>query len=130
MSRLTRAGPAEPISRDQILRHARGQGDIIFRLQLTTSRIGNLTRLIHTLYVFVVVVVVVDSHIQLIVLATMKTTVTQRVSHRPINKCQSRSWSQRGTKVNGSHRGDTPLLRLTGIFDPNRDVKIETGVYL
>ena len=30
MSRLTRDGTAEPISRDQILRHARGQGDINF----------------------------------------------------------------------------------------------------
>ena len=49
MSRLTRDGTAEPVSRDQILRHARGQGDIIFPVQLTTSRIGNLTRLIHTL---------------------------------------------------------------------------------
>ena len=49
MSRLTRDGTAEPISRDQILRHARGQGNIIFPVQLTKSRIGNLTRLIHTL---------------------------------------------------------------------------------
>ena len=49
MSRLTRDGTAEPVSRDQILRHARGQGDIIFPAQLTTSRIGNFTRLIHTL---------------------------------------------------------------------------------
>ena len=49
MSRLTRDGTAEPISRDQILRHARGQGHIIFPVQLTTSRIDNLTRLIHTL---------------------------------------------------------------------------------
>ena len=49
MSRLTRDGTAEPVSRDQILRHARGQGNIIFPVQLTTSRIGNLTRLIHTL---------------------------------------------------------------------------------
>ena len=57
--------------------------------------------------------VVVDSHIQRIVLATEETTVTQQVSHRPI-KCQSRSWSQRGTKVNGSHHGDSPLLRPTG----------------
>ena len=40
---------AEPVSRDQILRHARGQGKIIFPVQLTTSRIGNLTRLIYTL---------------------------------------------------------------------------------
>ena len=49
MSRMTRDGTAEPVSRDEILRHARGQGDIIFPVQLTTSRIGNLTRLIHTL---------------------------------------------------------------------------------
>ena len=49
MSRLTWDGTAEPVSRDQILRHARGQGDIFFPVQLTTSRIGNLTRLIHTL---------------------------------------------------------------------------------
>ena len=41
-----------------------------------------------------------------IVLATEETTVTQQVSHRPI-KCQSRLWSQRGTKINGSHHGDT-----------------------
>ena len=46
-----------------------------------------------------------------IVLATEETTVTQ---HRPI-KCQSRLWPQRGTKVNGSHHGDHPLLRPTGI---------------
>ena len=57
--------------------------------------------------------VVVDSHIQRIVLATEETTVTQQVSHRPI-KCQSRLWSQRGTKVNGSHHGDNPLLRPKG----------------
>ena len=49
MSRLTRDGTAEPVSLDQILRHARGQGNIIFPVQLTTGRIGNLTRLIHTL---------------------------------------------------------------------------------
>ena len=62
----------------------------------------------------VVDVVVVDSHIQRIVLATEETTVTQQVSHRPIKR-QSRLWSQRGTKVNGSHHGDNPLLRPTGI---------------
>ena len=61
-----------------------------------------------------VVVVVVDSHIQRIVLATEETTVTQQVSHRPIKR-QSCLWSQRGTKVNGSHPGDNPLLRPTGI---------------
>ena len=30
MSRLTRDGTTEPVSRDQTLRHAQGQGDIIF----------------------------------------------------------------------------------------------------
>ena len=48
------------------------------------------------------------------VLATKETTVTKQVSHRPI-RCQSRSWSQSCTKVNGSQRGDNPLLRPTGI---------------
>ena len=40
--------------------------------------------------------------------------MTQQVSHRHI-KCQSCLWSRRGTKVNGSHHGDNPLLRPTGI---------------
>ena len=43
MSRLTRDGTAEPVSR-----HG-NRGIFIFPVQLTTSRIGNLTRLIHTL---------------------------------------------------------------------------------
>ena len=50
MSRLTRDGTAEPVSRDQILRHEGGQGNIhFFPVQLTTCRTGNLTRLIHSL---------------------------------------------------------------------------------
>ena len=49
MSRLTRDGTTEPVSRDQILRHAQGQGNIHFPCSADTSRIGNLTRLIHTL---------------------------------------------------------------------------------
>ena len=50
MNRLTRDGIAEPVSRDQILRFERGQGNIHFPpVQLTTCRIGNLTRLIRTL---------------------------------------------------------------------------------
>ena len=50
MSRLTRDGTVEPVSRDQILGHERGQGNIIsiFPVQLTKCRTGNLTRLIHT----------------------------------------------------------------------------------
>ena len=44
MSRLTRDGIAESVSRYQILRCERGV--FMFPVQLTTSRIGNLTRLI------------------------------------------------------------------------------------
>ena len=46
---LMRHVTAAPVSRDQIVRRVRGQGKFIFPVQLTTSRIGNLTRLIHTL---------------------------------------------------------------------------------
>ena len=50
MSRLTRDGTAEPVSRDQILRRERGREMFIFPVQLTASRTnGSLTRLIHTL---------------------------------------------------------------------------------
>ena len=55
--RTLRALRHKPVSRDQIVRLPRGQGNynipysavIIFFVQLTTSRIGNLTPLIHTL---------------------------------------------------------------------------------
>ena len=50
VSRLTRDGTAEPVSRDQILRRERRQGNIYFYfpVQLTTCSSDNLTRLIHT----------------------------------------------------------------------------------
>ena len=47
MSRLTQDGAAEPVSRDQILRRERGQEISIFPVQVTTSSIDNLTRLVH-----------------------------------------------------------------------------------
>ena len=49
MSRLTRDGTAEPVSRDQILSTYGDRGISILPVQLTTSRIGSLTRLTHTL---------------------------------------------------------------------------------
>ena len=55
MSRLTRYGTAEPVSRDQILRRERGQGSIHFPCSTTTSKIGNLIRLIHTLAICVTI---------------------------------------------------------------------------
>ena len=45
MRGLIRGGAAELVSRDQILRRARGQGKIIFPIKLTPRSIGNLTRL-------------------------------------------------------------------------------------
>ena len=53
---LTRDGTAKPVSQDQILRHERGQREIlIFPVQLTTSRIDNPTRLIYTLAICVTI---------------------------------------------------------------------------
>ena len=49
MSRLTRDGTAEPVSLDQIFRREGGREIFIFPVQVTMSRIGNLTRLILTL---------------------------------------------------------------------------------
>ena len=49
MSGLARDGTAEPASCDQILRLERGYGKHYFPGLLTTSRIGNHTRSIHTL---------------------------------------------------------------------------------
>ena len=44
-------------------------------------------------------------------------TLTDRASTIPSNirGCQFGTWSQRGTKVNGSHDGDNPLLGPKGI---------------
>ena len=52
-----------------------------------------------------------------IVVVVVVFTLTDRASTIPSNirGCQSGTWSQRGTKVNGSHHGDNPLLRPTGI---------------
>ena len=57
MSRLTRDGIAEPVSRDQSFRRANGDREIfIFPVQVTTSRIGNLTRLILNLAIYVMTI--------------------------------------------------------------------------
>ena len=54
----------------------------------------------------------------LLLLYSVFFTLTDRAPTIPSNilrGCQSGTWSQRGTKVNGSHHGDNPLLRPTGI---------------
>ena len=52
-----------------------------------------------------------------VVVVVVFSTLTDRASTIPSNirGCQSGTWSQRGTKVNGSHHGDNPLLEPTGI---------------
>ena len=70
MGRLTRDGTAEPVSRDQILRHERGQGKIYFPVQLTTRRTGKITRLIHNL-----VTICVTTHAYMLGLAIYATVV-------------------------------------------------------
>ena len=62
MSRLTRDGTAKPVSRDQILRRERGDRKIfIFLVQLTTSKIGNLTWLVLTFAICDVMIIHVDT---------------------------------------------------------------------
>ena len=60
----------EPVSRDQILRHARGQGNMIFPVQLTTSRIGNLTRLIHTLLYVMTIHTYIHTYIHTLIIVS------------------------------------------------------------
>ena len=52
-----------------------------------------------------------------VVVVVVLFTFTDRASTIPsyIRGCQSGTWSQTGSKVNGSHHGDNPLLRPTGI---------------
>ena len=61
MSWLTRDGTAKLVSRDRILRRERGREKFIFPVQLTTSRIGNLTGLIHTL-LYVMTILYIRPH--------------------------------------------------------------------
>ena len=70
MKRLTRDGTAEPVSQDQIIGHLRGhpKGMFIFPVQLTTSRIGNLTRLIHTLLYVMTIHTYIDTYCSLVAL--------------------------------------------------------------
>ena len=53
MSGLTRDRTAEPVSQNQVLRRQWGQRRKKLSVKLTTSRISNLKRLIHTLLLYV-----------------------------------------------------------------------------
>ena len=55
MSRLTRDGTAEPVSRDQILRHERGQENIHVSRSADHVQDWQLTGLMHTLAICVTI---------------------------------------------------------------------------
>ena len=71
--------------------------------------------LVHTLRVFFVFLG--KGGYIIVVVVVVFFTLTDRASTIPSNirGCRSGTWSQRGTNVNGSHHGDNPLLRPTGI---------------
>ena len=83
MSRLKRDGTAEAASRDQIMRRERGQ--INFPIQLTMSRVGNLTRLILTLATVYVMTMHthIHTHINTTILYCTGTTVVVKVNAIP-----------------------------------------------
>ena len=98
MSRLTRDGTAETVSRDQILRRERGQGKFIFPVQLTTGRMGNLTRLIHTLAICVTINNVGEKPAVILYTTVIAIVVSyiQRVGRQP--------------EKTTLHRGQSPLI--------------------
>ena len=63
MGRLTRDGTAESVTRDQILRRERGQGNFYFPCSADHEQIGNLTRLIHTLAICVTIHTYIHAYI-------------------------------------------------------------------
>ena len=79
MRRLTRDGTAEPVSRDQILRREREREIFIFPVQLTTSRIGNLTWLIFTL-------AICDDHTYIQGTLSLSKNCTSRESVSPLSR--------------------------------------------
>ena len=61
MIRLTRDGTAEPVSPPNCQALTRRRKYSFFPVELTTCRIGNLTRLIHTLAICVAIHIIVHS---------------------------------------------------------------------
>ena len=115
MSRLTRAGTAKPVSRDRILRHVRGQGNIYFPCSADHEQDWQP-------YPVDPYSAICDDYIPSSMYVVVFFTLTDRASTIPSNirGCQSGTWSQRVTKVNGSHHGDNPPTNR----DPNRDIKL------
>ena len=120
MSRLTRDGTAEPVSRDQILRHARGQGNILSPVQLTTSRIGNLTRLIHTL----LYVMTIHTYIHTMVSMAINASVQYNSGFLPdIILLLTQCFYDRGTRLNAMNLQPMIPPKRFNIFSPLGDAQ-------
>ena len=69
---------------------------------------------IHLLCMYNVYVVFINTVVVVVVVFFTLIDWTSTIPSN-IRGCQSGTWSQRGTKVNGSPHGDNPLLGPTGI---------------
>ena len=127
MSGLTRDGTAETVSRDQILRREGGQEKFIFPVQLTTCRMGKLTRLIHTLAISVTIHNVGDKPTVILYTTFIAIVVShiQRIGRQPgkttLHSGQSRSsWSAEQGNVYSSSVYAIPvaysLLHVPGMY--------------
>ena len=139
MSRLTRDGTAEPVWRDQILRHARRQGNMIFPVQLTTSRIGNLTRLIHTLLYVMTIHTYIHTWIQYFALAIIISDSGQRMHRDKIPPqrihaaccivTQGSCCAERFAEFNGNCESYCSLEQLVASLSAADEGKSAAGAY-
>ena len=105
MSRLMRDGTAKPVSRCQILRRKRGQGNSHLPCSADHEQDWQLYPV--DLYPFYMYVTTIYTY-------TFSVLSLKLKIYTPTNY-RSCSWSQRGTKVNGSRPGEDPLLKPRGI---------------
>ena len=107
MSRLARDGTVEPVSRDPIL---------YFPVQLTTSRAGNFTRLIHTL----AICVTIHTHAGC---GYCSRDLWARLENTRLSKCVMFGGTGKGR---GLRRG--PGKRMDGVFWTTSELSISAPI--
>ena len=97
--------------------HITAQSGPVIRVILCHSHLSSQGGINDTCYDVCMFVCMYVCMYVVVVVVVVFFTLTDRASTIPSNirSCQSGTWSQRGNKVNGSHHGDNPLLRPTGI---------------
>ena len=112
MSRLTRDGTAEPVSRDQTLRHVRGQGNIHFPCSADHEQDWQPYPVDHTL-LYVIDHPYIHTYIQYINTTYKVKRRRFQVIQRPYHKSSFATWSfkvvgplpaQKGTSARGCAR--------------------------